>query len=107
MLAQLVAQQTFNLLVMGSSPIHPTKFNNMKLSKFIKGLQKSLKEHGDLEVITSIDSEGNGYNEVYYEPSAGYFNADEGEWVSLDHIKDDPEYYEDYKDKKPNAICVN
>ena len=77
----------------------------MKLSKFIEGLQKSLKEHGDLEVITAKDAEGNGYDTVYYSPTAGYFNGEE--FTSVENVKEDEEYYEDYKGKKPNAICVN
>ena len=77
----------------------------MKLSKFIKGLQDALEKHGNLEVITSIDSEGNGYNEVFFSPSAGYFNGEE--FASVENVKAEPEYYEDYKGKKPNVICVN
>jgi hypothetical protein len=41
----------------------------MKLSKYIKTLQKMLDEHGDIKLLyTSADAEGNSYNRVHSKP---------------------------------------
>lgn len=53
----------------------------MKLKEYINGLQEFAKENeGSLEmdVYTSIDDEGNGYNMVYFTPSIG--RMDDGEF---------------------------
>jgi len=57
-----------------------------------------------MKVITSIDDEGNGYNEVHYSPSKGVFN-DDGEYLD----ESDEEAYEDYGYDKSdiNAVCIN
>lgn len=36
----------------------------MKISELIKELDSILKDKGDVSVISSVDAEGNGYNEV-------------------------------------------
>ena len=43
----------------------------MKLKEFLENLNKLVKDHPkylELDVITSKDAEGNGFEEVYYEP---------------------------------------
>ena len=35
----------------------------------INGYLKNHPEHGNLPVITAIDDEGNGFNQVFYDPS--------------------------------------
>ena len=68
----------------------------MKLKEYLDKLNylvandKSLLE---LEVITSIDDEGNGYNPVYFDASVGVF--------------EDDEFIEEDDCTVPNAICVN
>ena len=72
----------------------------MKLSEFIKNLQEFEKENGNLDVITSIDDEGNGFNRVAYSPSLGFYNEDEKDFIEQNS--------EDFtKLLKINTICVN
>lgn len=76
----------------------------MKLKEFIKNIEEFVKENPEaleFDVITSIDDEGNRYNEVTYSPIKGYFSGDgdfvgeqEGDEVDLDE--------EDF-----NAVCIN
>lgn len=78
----------------------------MKFSEYIESLQRVLKENpesSDYEVITSIDDEGNGYNQVHYTPSIGFFGENR-DWVSRDNYKEEPEEYSEYRE---NSICVN
>jgi len=59
----------------------------MKLSEYIKGLQKFLKENGDMECYYAKDDEGNAYQEVHYTGS---------KFIITDSQKD--EYYPDLID---------
>ena len=46
----------------------------MTLREYLDNLNKAVNEHPEyleLEVITSKDDEGNGYNVVYYGPTVG------------------------------------
>jgi hypothetical protein len=75
----------------------------MKLNKFLENLNELVKtnpEFLELEVITSKDDEGNGYDKVYYSPSIGNFDDYE--------FKQEVEF-DDYEltKKDINAICVN
>lgn len=67
----------------------------MTLKEFLKNLNKMAKDFPetlDMEVITSRDDEGNGYNKVHYTPCVGRY--DEGS----DMLSGDGEF---------NAVCVN
>jgi hypothetical protein len=78
----------------------------MKLKEFLENLNKLVKDHPkylELDVITSKDAEGNGFEEVYYEPSVGVFDDDE---YVPSNSEDFEEEYE-YTDKDINAICIN
>ena len=79
----------------------------MKLSKYIEGLQKTLKKHGDLEVVYAIDDEGNGYNSIQFDPTIGFFKDDS--FYSVKNVEDYPEEenYEEFVGKKPTTVCVN
>ena len=49
----------------------------MKFKDYIKNLQEFLKEHpetAEMEVVTSIDDEGNSYNAVQFGPSIAQFH---------------------------------
>lgn len=75
----------------------------VKLKEYIENLNKFAKENPeclDMEVITAIDDEGNGYNYVNYSPSKGVF--DDGDFVG-------EEDYEccGYGNEDTNAVCVN
>ena len=75
----------------------------MNLKEFIEGLQKFAKENPEtleMNVLTSADDEGNGYNIVHYEPSKGIF--EDSEFLSFEQYKD---WEKD--DSDTNAVCVN
>ena len=58
----------------------------MKLNDYIKKLQKLKKEgYGELDLVYSIDDEGNGYSDVQYEPVAG--NIEDGFFISVDNAE--------------------
>ncbi len=71
----------------------------MKLREFLERLNDMVKERPELEeldVITSIDDEGNAFNLVNYSPTVGNYN-------------DDNEFEQEYPDCEfeINAVCVN
>jgi len=75
----------------------------MTLKQYINGLQKFVEENPDalgMEVVTSIDDEGNGHNPVYYSPQSGIL--EDRTFTPSDVIelygKDESEI---------NAVCVN
>jgi hypothetical protein len=75
----------------------------MTLKEFIENLQKFVEENPralELEVITSKDAEGNGYNRVYYEPSMGHYDGDD----FISHSE-----FEDWNrdDDDLNSVCLN
>lgn len=66
----------------------------MKLKEYLEKLNKMAEETPmllQLDVITSKDDEGNGYNQVYCDPFVGWF--EDGEFDDEDH--------------GINSICVN
>lgn len=73
----------------------------MTLREYIKGLNEFVEKNPDcidLEVITSKDDEGNGFNSVYCSPTKG--NFEENEFYSSDEDDDEDEL-------DINAVCVN
>lgn len=78
----------------------------MLVSEMIAYLQKLPQ---DAIVVTAIDDEGNGFNEVYNEsPTLGYFlKEDGGEFVSLEQVQESPEDYEHYTESGVRAVCLN
>ena len=81
----------------------------MKFKDYIKNLQKFLKEHpetAEMEVVTSIDDEGNGYNAVQFGPSIAQFHSMEDPWLEL------VGFYEKENKESPaledcNAVIIN
>lgn len=71
-----------------------------KLSEYIENLKDILEEYGDLDVVYAKDEEGNGFNEVCYTPSVGYY--EDREFTSIDEKDEDDE-----DDIKINAVCIN
>lgn len=66
----------------------------MKLKDYLKQLNDLVKENPEIltmEVITSKDDEGNGFNKVHYSPSFGHFDGDNY----------------DSNSRKINAVCLN
>ena len=58
---------------------------------FLNELATENPEALDMPVVTSIDDEGNGFNDVNYKPALGEFAA--GEF--------------DAESDSPNAVCLN
>lgn len=71
-----------------------------KLSEYIENLKDILEEYGDLKVVYAKDEEGNGFNEVCYAPSVGYYS--DREFTSTDERDDDEDEIE-----LINAVCIN
>lgn len=74
----------------------------MKLSKYVEGLQKLEKEHGDLEVVYSADDEGNDFHKVSWVGELFYFEDLDSYY--LERVDEDEldEYENPVK-----AICIN
>ena len=76
----------------------------MKLKEYYDTLTKMLEDNpeaGDLNIITSRDDEGNGYNDVVYTPTVGYYNERGNEFYPESQFK------EEEITEKPNSICMN
>jgi hypothetical protein len=66
----------------------------MKLKEYIEQLQKFAEmnpETLEMDVIYSRDDEGNGFQEVHYAPSKGFYEG----------------YEFDESDEDVNAVCIN
>ena len=75
----------------------------MTLKEFIENLNKFVKENPetlDMQVITSKDDEGNGFNLVHYSPTKGIF--EKREFIPAEQYED-----EEREDEETNAVCVN
>lgn len=75
----------------------------MTLRIFLENLNRFAEENPetlDMEVVTSKDDEGNGFNPVHYAPSKGFFDG--GDFIS--HTQ-----YEGYEldENKTNTVCLN
>ena len=90
----------------------------MKISEIIEALLVLKEEYGDIECITAIDDEGNGYNQCYYDPSIyfqikgdeadrTYHQLSELEETKLEHIDDyeNGEEDEDYEPLEYKLFC--
>lgn len=78
----------------------------MTLNEYINKLiefRDSDKKNGKLKVIYAKDSEGNGYDTVYYVATPCVFH--ERDWV---HFFDEDEFNSEKEfNKKVNAVCIN
>lgn len=75
----------------------------MTLRKFIRNLNKFVEKNPEslsMQVVTSIDNEGNGYNFVHYSPTKGVYK--DGNFISF-------EEYDGYDidNSETNAVCIN
>ena len=81
----------------------------MKFKDYVENLQEFLKNNPDtaeMEVVTSIDDEGNGYNIVQFGPSIAQFHSMEDPWLEL------VGFYEKENKESPaledcNAVIIN
>ena len=73
----------------------------MKLKQYLKELNKLIKDNPEalnMEVVYSIDDEGNGFQKVEFAPGLGNFEGRyKGEFTTKDELRDE----------KINAICIN
>ena len=77
----------------------------MKLNEFLDNINKMVENDPnllELTVVTAIDSEGNGFEEVYYTPSPGVYIKRE-----FHQLNDDEEDDYGYTVDDINAICIN
>ena len=80
----------------------------MKFKDYVKGLQEFLKEHpetAEMEVVTSIDDEGNGYNAVQFGPSIAQFHNMKDLWLEVGFYEEGNKESPDLKDC--NAVIIN
>lgn len=75
-----------------------------KVSQIIRDLKQLKTEFGDLPIVTSIDDEGNGYNEVLYSPTPMKFEKNKyGLELLWEHLEKVP----NHREKNPTHICIN
>lgn len=86
----------------------------MNLKEFLKNINTLIEKDPsilEMSVITSIDDEGNGYNELYFTPSVGMFIDNEDFHSCEEDYKDYKEWIDSDDGElslwKPNAICIN
>lgn len=75
----------------------------MILKDFIAGLNQLITEHPealDMDVISSRDDEGNGFNIVYFAPCRGVFQ--QGDFIVEDQLDE-----WDMTEDQINAVCIN
>lgn len=75
----------------------------MNLKEYIEGLREFAKENPetlDMEVISSIDDEDNGFNPIIFSPSKGIH--EDRDFIPFDQ-------YDDWNrnENDTNAVCVN
>lgn len=79
----------------------------MNLKEYIDNLNKLVKRHPEAleyEVIYVEDAEGNGYANVYYEPTLGCWGVDGYDFIPEDNFF---EYVDEIEDLQPNVVCIN
>ena len=81
----------------------------MNLNKYIKQLQNIVKDNpnaGWYTVLYAIDDEGNGYRNVEYTPTIGWYDSED--FVGENEIQDYVDYVEVNIEECPiNSICIN
>lgn len=73
----------------------------MKISEMIKNLREFMAENGDLECWYAKDDEGNGYQEVHYEPSLYYVNKDGEVYQNIEDFDLEEVYVDELR-----QICI-
>ena len=77
----------------------------MTLEEYVNNLNQLLKTNPELKsfkVVYAKDAEGNGFDELYNEPTIGFFDEYEDDFVPKSQFKD-----WEYEDGKENSICIN
>ena len=84
----------------------------MILSEYIKSLKEIFTDNGDLEVVYSIDDEGNDFNKVFFNPSIGHYSSQNREYYDENSVEEKNEEIDmnegNEEDKiHINAVCIN
>ena len=72
----------------------------MKLKDYIANLQKIAEKNPDLDVVYSIDDEGNAFHNVYYGPSVGVLE-------DTDFIPEEELHKWNRTPNQINVVCIN
>lgn len=108
--AQLAERHTCTVKEEGSNPFDSTNlkfFDIMKLKQFLEAIQhhtKDIPNRDDLEVVFSVDDEGNEYKKAFYEPTLCKIESaisDSNYITAIEMLEDGEIEKEDI-----NAICV-
>lgn len=75
----------------------------MTLREYVENLKKLVRAYGDYKVVYASDDEGNGYQEVYYAPSVGFYHNGEFRAADLETQKK----IEGAHGKEKSAVCIN
>jgi hypothetical protein len=73
----------------------------MQLVEYINNLNEIYNKYGpDLEVVFSIDDEGNEFNKVNFRPSVGIFDEDDRTFMDINADNDN-------LSEEIDAVCIN
>jgi hypothetical protein len=75
----------------------------MKLKEYLEELNKLVEEKPNLlnlEIVYSVDDEGNVYKRVYYSPTVGFYTPN-------DFIPENQFEVFEIEEGNVNAICIN
>lgn len=78
----------------------------MKLSTYIKHLQKALKAHWDINIAYASDDEGNSYQWIQFEPTLFYVDKNKKDDDYLDLIQADDDVDKYIKKENQEKILV-
>ena len=66
------------------------------LEQHIRSCQKLLSKHGNLELVYSIDDEGNGFQKIWWGPGIGYFSDRDSDFISEEYFEEESKGMERY-----------
>jgi hypothetical protein len=80
----------------------------IKLSQHIRACQRLLDIHGDMDIVYSIDDEGNAFHKVWWGPSLGYWNEKWNEYLSEEHFEEELKDIEhSSREDYEQVVCIN
>lgn len=80
----------------------------MKLKDFLENINQMIQENPDLlefEVVYAKDDEGNEFDNITYEPSLGYFDVADWNFIHKDNFEEMQD--DGWDDLEVNSICIN
>ncbi len=79
----------------------------MTLQTYLNNLNRLVSERPELlelPVVYSGDSEGNSYDTVSYEPSLGFFDLEDWDFIPVHNFEEERENYDNLE---INCVCIN